>query len=79
LLVSRNLCGASTRGGFEPLLTYASAINNFARGDLEEAGNQIVNLPEQRSLLRIAGVILPIPAQILIDTDEAQEQNGNKR
>jgi hypothetical protein len=60
--------------GFEPLLTYASAINNFARGDLEEAGNQIVNLPEQRSLLRIAGVILPIPAQILIDTDEAQEQ-----
>jgi hypothetical protein len=79
LLVSRNLCGASTRGGIEPLLTYASAINNFARGDLEEAGNQIVNLPEQRSLLRIAGVILPIPAQILIDTDEAQEQNGNKR
>jgi hypothetical protein len=60
--------------GFEPLLTYASAMNNFVRGDLEEAGNQIVNLPKQGRLVRIPGVTLPIPAQILRDVDETKEQ-----
>jgi hypothetical protein len=60
--------------GFEPLLTYASAMNSFARGDLEKAGNKIVNLPKQGRLVGISGLILPIPAQILMEKDEEEEQ-----
>ncbi|MFP4124614.1 MAG: hypothetical protein ACLFWI_27190, partial [Coleofasciculus sp.] len=63
-------------GGFEPLLTYVSAMNSFARGDLEKAGNQIVNLPKQGRAVRIAEVLLPIPPQIRIDTDKVQGKTG---
>lgn len=62
--------------GFEPLLTYVSAMNSFARGDLEKVGNQIVNLPKQGRAVRIAEVLLPIPPQIRIDTDKVQEKTG---
>jgi len=48
---------------FKPLLSYASGMKSFMRGDIEEATAQLFELAEA-GRIRIGGVELPVPEQI---------------
>ncbi|MEQ8467422.1 MAG: hypothetical protein RIC07_28120, partial [Coleofasciculus sp. E1-EBD-02] len=52
--------------GFEPLLTYAQAMVNFARGSVESAANSLNKGIEGKNSISVFGVSLPIPKQLKV-------------
>lgn len=61
---------------YEPLLVYARGISNFARGDLQGAAAQLIEKLGQKPQVKVAGVILPIPDQILSQTPDQKEPSS---
>ena len=52
---------------YQPLLIYARGMQNFARGNLEAAKAQFCEVLEEKNVIQVAGVNLPIPEQIKVN------------
>lgn len=52
---------------YQPLLIYARGMQNFARGNLEAAKAQFGEVLEEKNVIQVAGVNLPIPEQIKVN------------
>jgi len=63
---------------FNPLLVYARGMGNLARGDWKGAAVQFDAARGQRREVRIAGVSLPIPEQILVETSQTPAPESNR-
>jgi hypothetical protein len=60
--------------GFEPLLVYSRGLESFVRGDLNSAASKIGELLLPNRPLEMAGVTLPIPAQIASELEQTEPE-----